>query len=99
MWQRYKMNWGRWGLNLREIGEDLYEVSRSSREKDIDFFQKSSRSTAPLYVFETYKDHRMAMAFAPVALFQEVEFVDPTVVKKSYPNFWKDLESLGFETA
>jgi 3-phosphoshikimate 1-carboxyvinyltransferase len=46
----------------------------------------------------TYEDHRMAMAFAPLALvIPQVEIEDPMVVEKSYPAFWKDLESVGFE--
>lgn len=49
--------------------------------------------------FLTYKDHRMAMAFAPLATRMEVEIENPAVVKKSYPNFWKDLEGVGFPIA
>ena len=46
---------------------------------------------------KTYHDHRMAMAFAPLALKTNTIFIDdPEVVAKSYPNFWKDLEMLGF---
>ncbi len=44
----------------------------------------------------TYEDHRMAMAFAPLALGSGISIEDPEVVVKSYPNFWKDLESLDF---
>lgn len=46
--------------------------------------------------FLTYKDHRMAMAFAPLAALMDVEMERPEVVKKSYPNFWNDMKSLGF---
>ncbi|MEY3678475.1 MAG: 3-phosphoshikimate 1-carboxyvinyltransferase [Bacteroidota bacterium] len=47
---------------------------------------------------ETYEDHRMAMAFAPLALLiDEVEIQEPDVVNKSYPNFWKHMEQAGFE--
>ncbi|RZL19028.1 MAG: 3-phosphoshikimate 1-carboxyvinyltransferase [Pedobacter sp.] len=47
--------------------------------------------------FKTYDDHRMAMAFAPLALvIKEVELEDMDVVEKSYPDFWKDLEKAGF---
>jgi 3-phosphoshikimate 1-carboxyvinyltransferase len=47
--------------------------------------------------FRTYDDHRMAMAFAPLALvIKEVELEDMDVVEKSYPDFWKDLEKAGF---
>jgi 3-phosphoshikimate 1-carboxyvinyltransferase len=45
----------------------------------------------------TYEDHRMAMAFAPLALLiAELEIEHPQVVEKSYPHFWKDLEKVGF---
>ncbi|MBL7814886.1 MAG: 3-phosphoshikimate 1-carboxyvinyltransferase [Saprospiraceae bacterium] len=47
--------------------------------------------------FPTYEDHRMAMAFAPLAMFHEVEIEEPKVVGKSYPQFWEDLQKLGFE--
>ncbi|NDV47123.1 3-phosphoshikimate 1-carboxyvinyltransferase [Paludibacter sp. 221] len=39
----------------------------------------------------TYEDHRMAMAFAPVALTREIEIQHPEVVSKSYPSFWNDF--------
>lgn len=42
----------------------------------------------------TYKDHRMAMAFAPLALRNEVSIEDEDVVSKSYPEFWKDLSKV-----
>lgn len=46
---------------------------------------------------ETYDDHRMAMAFAPLCLVTEQIIIEnPMVVTKSYPDFWKDLEALGF---
>jgi 3-phosphoshikimate 1-carboxyvinyltransferase len=51
--------------------------------------------TPPL--FSTYEDHRMAMAFAPLAMLNEIRMEDPEVVVKSYPDFWEDLIKLGFE--
>ena len=45
---------------------------------------------------DTYNDHRMAMAFAPLALKFPVCIADPEVVSKSYPGFWDDLKKLGF---
>lgn len=45
----------------------------------------------------TYNDHRMAMSFATIALKEKVVIENANVVSKSYPNFWKDLEKLGFE--
>ena len=45
-------------------------------------------------VIATYDDHRMAMAFAPAALFQPLTIEHPEVITKSYPGFWKDLSKL-----
>ncbi len=39
----------------------------------------------------TYGDHRMAMAFAPLAMLGDITIEDPGVVAKSYPRFWDDL--------
>jgi 3-phosphoshikimate 1-carboxyvinyltransferase len=48
-------------------------------------------------VIETYHDHRMAMAFAPLAIpLGQVVIEDPGVVSKSYPGYWSDLEKAGF---
>ena len=45
---------------------------------------------------KTYQDHRMAMAFAPLALKVSIIIEDAEVVSKSYPTFWDDLKSIGF---
>jgi 3-phosphoshikimate 1-carboxyvinyltransferase len=49
--------------------------------------------------FRTYQDHRMAMAFAPIALLEPVQIQEPSVVRKSYPRFWEDMEKVGFEVS
>lgn len=48
-------------------------------------------------VISTYQDHRMAMAFAPLALKTTLTIEEAEVVSKSYPNFWNDLKQVGFE--
>ena len=46
---------------------------------------------------DTYDDHRMALAFAPLAMkWGRVRINNPHVVTKSYPHFWNDLKSSGF---
>lgn len=45
----------------------------------------------------TYNDHRMAMAFAPLALKVPIIIENAEVVSKSYPTFWEDLKSIGFQ--
>ena len=47
---------------------------------------------------DTYKDHRMAMAFAPAALYIPGLIINNIeVVSKSYPEFWDHLTEAGFE--
>ncbi|MFB9053453.1 3-phosphoshikimate 1-carboxyvinyltransferase [Formosa undariae] len=46
---------------------------------------------------DTYSDHRMAMAFAPLALCTKLRVNDAEVVSKSFPEFWSDLEKIGFK--
>ena len=45
---------------------------------------------------DTYEDHRMALAFAPVSLLRPVVINNPQVVTKSYPSFWDHLKAAGF---
>ncbi|MGB1370881.1 MAG: 3-phosphoshikimate 1-carboxyvinyltransferase [Flavobacteriaceae bacterium] len=57
---------------------------------------KSPLDLNPGVVISTYNDHRMAMAFAPLALKTQLFVDDAEVVSKSYPDFWNDLKTIGF---
>ena len=46
-------------------------------------------------IIDTYSDHRMAMSFAPLSIFNVIVIRDAKVVQKSYPNFWEDLQRIG----
>ncbi len=48
-------------------------------------------------VIETYQDHRMAMAFAPLAMIVPLKIMDSNVVSKSYATFWQDLKKIGIQ--
>ena len=74
---------------LRKIGADLTEQHEQ-------WTVVPSSKLPAAASFNTYKDHRMAMAFAPLATLMDVEIENPDVVRKSYPNFWKDIKSFGF---
>lgn len=77
---------------LEKFGVSLTEAAHQEYRLD------TSRKYIPetLHI-DTYEDHRMAMAFAPLALvFPEVVIEDPAVVGKSYPAFWRDLQQHGF---
>ena len=70
---------------------------RFSKKPDKEFFMVEGKAVvegSPL--FHTYEDHRMAMAFAPLAMLGEIRIEEPGVVEKSYPGFWEDLRGLGF---
>ena len=68
-----------------------------SKKSEVKYYiQEGKAETEAVPTFATYKDHRMAMAFAPLAMLFPIEVEDHMVVSKSYPNFWKDLASLGY---
>lgn len=76
---------------LGKIGAHLVEGNKSS------WRLLPSVSLPSSAFFATYKDHRMAMAFAPLAACMNIEIENPAVVRKSYPTFWDDVKSFGFE--
>jgi len=57
----------------------------------------TNKSIAKNQSINTYNDHRMAMAFAPLALKTAIKINDANVVSKSFPSFWDDLKLLGFK--
>ncbi len=85
---------------LRKFGGDLVETVPKERYEVRPFnaqfraadrsMLNSARRTAPFSI-NTYDDHRMAMAFAPLAMLTDVVIDEPGVVAKSYPRFWEDL--------
>ena len=60
---------------------------------------KSSSGIKENISISTYQDHRMAMAFAPLALEVPIAINQAEVVSKSYPDFWKDLKLVGIENS
>ncbi len=66
-------------------------------KKGVNYFMQEGQCTfKDVPVFDSYQDHRMAMSLACLGILNSVRINDPSVVNKSYPTFWKDLESLGF---
>lgn len=78
---------------------ELAKIGVRLIEKNLSYTLDCSKRALPKKIqISTYEDHRMAMAFAPLALvLDEVEILDPQVVAKSYPHFWDDLKTAGFE--
>jgi 3-phosphoshikimate 1-carboxyvinyltransferase len=84
---------------LNALQSELKRIGVDSESSSFIFHLSSLSSLkTPNSPFQTYHDHRMAMCLAPLALkFGEIEIENSEVVKKSYPDFWKDLASVGFE--
>ena len=79
---------------LAKFGAELTEPKHGELAWDgtINFAQKEEIPT-----IKTYHDHRMALAFTPMALARiNLQIENPMVITKSYPNFWKDLKKNGF---
>jgi len=72
---------------LKKFGKNLFEENGKFIPKGK--FQVSKQ------IIQTYNDHRMAMAFAPLVLkCGELEIENPKEVEKSYPGFWGEINSL-----
>lgn len=86
---------------LGKLGIALYKIPAhmSGATEGQQYFGQEGKAdyTAGNPTFATYHDHRMAMALAPLALQHPVLIEDPMVVEKSYPDFYRDFQKLGFK--
>ncbi|WP_080239286.1 3-phosphoshikimate 1-carboxyvinyltransferase [Spirosoma rigui] len=72
---------------LQKIGAELVEVEMNHRYE----VRQRTDAISAVATIATYDDHRMAMAFAPVAMQRDIIIEEPGVVAKSYPSFWGDM--------
>jgi 3-phosphoshikimate 1-carboxyvinyltransferase len=77
---------------LKKIGADFIED-----EKGVWKLKPPEKINTRKIKVATYEDHRMAMAFAPLACLLDVEMEDPDVVNKSFPGFWNEMKKAGFK--
>ena len=76
---------------MRKLGYVLYEKDGST------LYWNGERCERSHEAIDTYEDHRMAMALAPLsARLGGIRMNDPEVVSKSYPQFWAHLRNVGF---
>jgi len=74
-----------------------FEVLLIAEENQVYYLNTDAKINRSGVRIQTYEDHRMAMAFAPLAIvFDELTIEDPEVVGKSYPTFWQHLTDIGF---
>ena len=76
---------------LKKIGVNFYD------DNGVWTLDKRNNEFSNEASIETYKDHRMAMAFAPLASEINITINNPDVVNKSYPNFWEDMKKAGYD--
>jgi len=79
----FKNEISKFGASVKITNDSLHLIAKKNLKHDVEI--------------DTYNDHRMAMAFAPLALKNNLKIKNEQVVTKSYPAFWKDLQSIGFQ--
>ena len=82
---------------LEALHSELTKLGANISVTPTSLYLKSSSEIVADVSIETYNDHRMAMAFAPLGMKIPLEILDADVVTKSYRNFWKDLQKIGFQ--
>jgi len=81
-------------IELEKLGAAV-SITNDSLELEINSDTAFSEANSEVYEIDTYQDHRMAMAFSPLALKFPLRINDPMVVTKSFPSFWEDLSKMG----
>jgi len=82
---------------LEALREELSKLGGEIKVTNEELFLKVTNEIHENVTIETYHDHRMAMAFAPLALKVPIQIADAKVVTKSYQSFWSDFENVGIE--
>lgn len=83
---------------IEALKKELSKVGYVLKDENDNTLIWNGERCEPTYTpIDTYEDHRMAMAFAPIAFkLPQLEINNPEVVSKSYPHFWEDLKKAGF---
>tara|TARA_B110000003_G_scaffold208536_1_gene207408 strand:- start:16186 stop:17415 length:1230 start_codon:yes stop_codon:yes gene_type:complete len=82
---------------LEALQKELTKLGALISVTDDSLFLEANSKIFSNISIETYNDHRMAMAFAPLGIKVPIKILDAEVVTKSYRNFWKDLHQIGFQ--
>lgn len=82
---------------LEALREELTKLGASISVTENSLHLEPQNKIQESVAIATYNDHRMAMAFAPLALKTNIQIEDANVVTKSYRNFWNDIKKIGFQ--
>lgn len=80
---------------MKTVGSRFRESEITTSNNDIKMRIDRSQGFKKKVIVDTYHDHRMAMAFAPLCMKTSLVIMDAGVVSKSYPTFWEDLKCYG----
>lgn len=83
---------------LLALEKELGKLGANLRVDDNSLYLEPTQNFQANQAIDTYNDHRMAMAFAPLALKTPLWINNAEVVSKSYPSFWDDMQKAGFQT-
>ncbi|UOF94227.1 MAG: 3-phosphoshikimate 1-carboxyvinyltransferase [Bacteroides sp.] len=96
------------GLQSLKIKETDRISALSNELKKINILFESKKDNWTLFAknkfhkinnicFDTYNDHRMALAFSAFSIvYGNINIKNRNVINKSYPNYWNDMENSGF---
>ena len=82
---------------LEALHKELSKLGATISVTDDSLDLKASSKINSNISIETYNDHRMAMAFTPLAIKTPIQILDAGVVTKSYRNLWEDMQQIGFQ--
>ncbi|CAA0145567.1 3-phosphoshikimate 1-carboxyvinyltransferase [Tenacibaculum maritimum] len=82
---------------LEALKEELTKLGADIQVTNETLHLKKNREMKENISIATYNDHRMAMAFAPLALKKKITILNAEVVTKSYRAFWNDMKKIGIE--
>ena len=82
---------------LKALKNELEKLGAKVKITNQSFHLKKRTKFNSDVIIDTYEDHRMAMAFTPLALLKPIIINNPKVISKSFPSFWTTLSKLCFE--
>ena len=81
---------------LQALKNEMEKFGGTVEIKENSLSFSPSEALEPGVKVETYNDHRMALAFAPLAMKIPLEILEAEVVSKSFPGYWEVLKEIGF---
>ncbi|AUC86335.1 3-phosphoshikimate 1-carboxyvinyltransferase [Polaribacter sp. ALD11] len=82
---------------LEALKEELTNLGASISVTNESLLLEKSSEINKNIAIKTYNDHRMAMAFAPLALKVPIKILNAEVVTKSFQKFWEDMQQIGIK--